>query len=148
MKPCLAIPIFDHGESIGKVVESLASLDLPCIIVDDGSGEATRAELDRLEARHDWVQVVHHDRNRGRGAALRTAYRTAARRGMTHVVQLDADGQHLTTDVPKFLEAARAHPTALVLGVPIFDHAESIGKVVESLASLDLPCIIVDDGSG
>ena len=123
MRPCLAIPIFDHGEFIGKVVESLASLDLPCIIVDDGSGEATRAELQRLEARHEWVEVVHHDRNRGRGAALRTAYRTAARQGMTHVVQLDADGQHTAADVPKFLDAARAQPDALVLGTPIFDES-------------------------
>ena len=61
MKPCLAIPIFDHSETIGTVVESLASLHLPCIIVDDGSGGATRSELGRLEARHAWVEVVRHD---------------------------------------------------------------------------------------
>ena len=121
MKPCVAIPIFDHAETIGTVVDSLASFQLPCIIVDDGSGEATRAELERIEARHAWVEVVRHDRNRGRGAALRTAYRTAAGRGMTHVVQLDADGQHAAADVPKFLEAARARPDALVLGTPVFD---------------------------
>ncbi|MBW2419921.1 MAG: glycosyltransferase family 2 protein [Deltaproteobacteria bacterium] len=121
MKPCLAIPIFDHAETIGTVVESLAPFELPCIIVDDGSGEVTRAELEDLEARHAWVEVVRHDRNRGRGAALRTAYRTAAQRGMTHVVQLDADGQHTAADVSKFLAAARARPDALVLGTPVFD---------------------------
>ncbi len=153
MRPCLVIPIFDHGDFIGKVVESLAGLDLPCIIVDDGSGEATRAELDRLEARHEWVEVVHHDRNRGRGAALRTAYRTAARRGMTHVVQLDADGQHTAADIPKFLEAAHAQPDALVLGTPIFDesipwhrlHGRKISQVIVwietwSMAVLDPLC--------
>ena len=56
MKPCIAIPIFDHGEFIGNVVESLASFDLPCIIVDDGSGAETRAELDRLESESDVLQ--------------------------------------------------------------------------------------------
>ena len=51
MNPCLAIPIYDHAETIAGVVDSLKSLDLPCIIVDDGSGEATRRELEGLAER-------------------------------------------------------------------------------------------------
>ena len=82
MIPFLAIPIYDHGESIGDVVKSVSGLNLPCIIVDDGSGPATRAQLDFLEAQHEWVEVIRHPRNLGRGAALRTAYRTAASRGL------------------------------------------------------------------
>jgi glycosyltransferase involved in cell wall biosynthesis len=121
MKPGLVIPICDHGDTIGAVVESLAKLDLPCIIVDDGSGEATRAELDLVEERHSWVRVLRHADNLGRGAALRTAYRAALARGLTHVVQIDADGQHDAGDVPRLLEAAAADPEALVLGEPIFD---------------------------
>jgi glycosyltransferase involved in cell wall biosynthesis len=121
VKACIGIPIYEHGETIGAVVESLESLNLPCIIVDDGCGESTRAVLDRLEVRYSWLEVVHHRENQGRGAALRTAYRAAGKRGMTHVVQLDADGQHATVDVPRFLEASRARPDALVLGGPIFD---------------------------
>jgi glycosyltransferase involved in cell wall biosynthesis len=121
MKPCLAIPIYDHGGTISAVVESLARLELPCIIVDDGSHESTRRELRDLEHRFDFVDVVHHEHNRGRGAALRTAYRTAGGRGMTHVVQLDADGQHESGDVPRFIEAAQENPDALVLGAPVFD---------------------------
>jgi glycosyltransferase involved in cell wall biosynthesis len=123
LKPCLAIPIHDHGSTIAGVVESLAPFGLSCIVVDDGSGEATGREIDLLELRHSWVEVERHDRNLGRGAALRTAYRAAARRGMTHVVQIDADGQHAAADVPRLLEAAYAHPEALVLGAPIFDES-------------------------
>lgn len=121
MKACIGIPIYDHGETIGAVVESLESLNLSCIIVDDGCGESTRAVLDELEARYSWLEVIRHRENRGRGAALRTVYRAAGQRGMTHVVQLDADGQHAAADVPRFLEAARTQPDALVLGEPIFD---------------------------
>jgi hypothetical protein len=88
--------------------------------------------------------VLHHGRNRGRGAALRTAYRGAAARGRTHVIQLDADGQHDTTDVPRFLEAARARPDALVLGTPIFDesvpwhrlHGRKLSQVIVWLETL------------
>ncbi len=121
MKPILAIPIFDHADSIALVIESLAPLQLPCIVVDDGSGKATQRELKRLAGLHSWVQIERHPRNLGRGAALRTAYRTAARRGASHVVQLDADGQHAAADVPRFLDAAKSRPDALILGAPIFD---------------------------
>jgi glycosyltransferase involved in cell wall biosynthesis len=121
VNPCLAIPIYDHGGTIAGVVESLAKYDLPCLIVDDGSGEATRKQLDDLEERYAWVEVLHHAQNRGRGAALRTAYESAAERGRTHVIQLDADAQHDVADVPLFLEAASAQPGALILGAPIFD---------------------------
>jgi len=123
MNPCIAIPIFDHGSTIPGVVASLERYDLPCLVVDDGSGEDTRRVLERLEERFAWVEVVHHVRNRGKGAALRTAYERAAERGRTHVVQLDADGQHDASDIPLFLAAAKAQPDALILGVPIFDES-------------------------
>lgn len=123
MKPCLLIPIYNHGATIGAVVEALASLDLPCLIVDDGCDAATRAELDRVEARHEWVEVLPLARNGGRGVALRAGYRHAAARGMTHAIQVDADGQHDAADVPHFLKAAKEHPGALVVGEPIFDES-------------------------
>ncbi len=146
MKPCLAIPIYDHPDTIAAVVDSLLSLQLPCIIVDDGSGDSTRREVDRLARQHAWVAVERHDRNRGRGAALRTAYRAAAARGLTHVVQLDADGQHTAADVPRFLEAAKANPEALILGAPIFDeliprhrlHGRKLSQLIVWLETLSL----------
>lgn len=121
MIPCLLIPIFDHASTIRRVVESLASAELPLLIVDDGSSPSTRRELDRIVRDFDWVDVRHHAANEGKGAALVTGYRLAEERGFTHVVQLDADAQHDTHDVGRFLAVARAHPEALVLGDPIFD---------------------------
>ena len=121
MNPCLLIPIFEHGSTIRRVVESLASAELPLVIVNDGSGPATRATLDRILKDFDWVEVRHHAVNQGKGAALVTGYRAADERGFTHVVQLDADAQHETADVGRFLAVAEARPDALVLGQPIFD---------------------------
>jgi glycosyltransferase involved in cell wall biosynthesis len=117
----VAIPIFNHSETIATVVEALAPLGIPCIVVNDGSDAKTQQELARLQEKHAWVSVEHHTRNLGRGAALRTAYRTAFRRGITHLVQIDADGQHAAADIPRFLEAAKSRPDALILGDPIFD---------------------------
>lgn len=146
MKPCLAIPIYDHPKTIAAVVESLEYLKLDCIIVDDGSHEATRIVLRELAARFEWVQVVHHDTNQGRGAALRTAYRTARALGMSHVIQLDADGQHDVRDIPLFLEAANKNSAALVLGDPIFDdsipfhrlHGRKLSKGIVWLETLSM----------
>ena len=120
MRACLAIPIFDHPETIGAVVESLAKFDLPCLIVDDGSDEATGKVLDRLDAACPWVRLERLTHNGGRGAALKTGYRLATRLGYTHAAQIDADGQHPTGDVPLLLDAARRRPDALVLGFPVF----------------------------
>jgi len=148
VNPCLLIPIYNHGGTIGGVLRSLAALRLPCLVVDDGSDEATRRAL-TAAAEWPWVTIERLPANRGRGGALRHGYRAAWARGYSHVVQLDADGQHDAGDVPRFLEAARAQPDALVLGAPVFDatapwsrlagrrlsrfwvHVETLSRVIE-----------------
>jgi GT2 family glycosyltransferase len=121
VKAVALVPIFDHGATVAAVVDGLAPLALPALIVDDGSGAETQRALARVTGRHPWVQVVRHPRNRGRGAALATGYRAAARAGFTHALQLDADAQHDPADAKHFLAAAARMPEALVLGAPIFD---------------------------
>jgi len=121
VKPCLLIPIFDHGAAIGRVLDSLARFGLPCLVIDDGSAAETRAALDAAEARHAFVEVHHRKENGGRGAALKTGYRRAAQRGFSHALQLDADGQHDASDVPRFLACLERDPDSLVLGTPVFD---------------------------
>jgi len=128
MNACALIPIFDHPETIEKVVTALPP-ELPCLIVDDGSAEPTRAALRRIGSEREDAWVVRRDRNGGKGAALKTGYRSALARGFTHVVQLDADGQHNASDVPRFLAAMRAQPDALVLGVPEFDASAPLARI-------------------
>jgi len=120
MRACALIPIFDHPATIEKVVAELPP-ELSCLIVDDGSAAPTRDALERVTAARANAEVVRRARNGGKGAALKTGYQAARARGFTHVVQLDADGQHNTNDVARFVAAMRAHPDALVLGVPEFD---------------------------
>ncbi len=121
MKPCLLIPIYDHKDQIRAVLDSLAGFGLDCIVIDDGSGIETRMVLDAAEKDYRWLEVYHRDLNGGRGAALVSGYRLAAKRGFSHAIQLDADGQHEAKDIPRFVEAIATNPDALVLGSPIFD---------------------------
>jgi glycosyltransferase involved in cell wall biosynthesis len=120
VRPCLLIPHYEHVRAIGPLLERLARHDLPCIVVDDGSGAGTREELAAIARRMPWVTIVWRETNGGQGAAKRTGYRHALSLGYTHTLELDADGQHDTADVPRFLEAMRAHPSAAVLGKPEF----------------------------
>jgi glycosyltransferase involved in cell wall biosynthesis len=117
---CFLIPHYEHAGAIGALLDRLAPFDLPCIVVDDGSAEAARAVLRELESRHPWVTVVWRDVNGGQGAAKRTGYHKAFEAGYTHSLELDADGQHDTNDIPRFLAAMHANPSAAVLGKPEF----------------------------
>jgi glycosyltransferase involved in cell wall biosynthesis len=129
MNPCLLVPIYNHGYAIAGVLRPLADLGLPMLVVDDGSDDATRRALDELGRQWPWLEIARLPENRGRGAALTFGYLRAAERHFSHVVQLDADGQHDPADVPRFLAAARRHPQAMVLGTPIFDESAPTSRV-------------------
>lgn len=126
IKPCVVIPVFDHEHAIGQTVAELERFGLRCYLVDDGSGPACRDALDVLGARWPWVRVLRHDRNQGKGAAVRTGCEAAAADGHSHAVQVDADGQHDLDDLPRLLALAEASPDAVVTGIPIYD--ESVPK--------------------
>lgn len=123
MKACLLIPVYNHGSKMEHLLESLERLDLPCIIVDDGSCRETREDLERLARRFDWISLIRHPKNRGKGATLRTGFAHAHGTGHTHSVQLDADGQHDAMDVRAVWDAARIRPDSLILGQPVFENA-------------------------
>ena len=118
-RPCAVVPTFDNPRTIGPVVEALAR-ELPVVVVDDGSCKASQDVLDDLVFR-GVARVRRHDRNRGKGAAVKTGLNAARDLGYSHALQVDADGQHDLGDVPRFLAAARAAPGSLILGQPVFD---------------------------
>lgn len=121
---CVVIPVYNHEHAIGKVLAQVLEHGMPCILVDDGSSPACAAELDRLAALHpDRVLLERHTVNQGKGGAVLTGFARAARDGYSHVLQVDADGQHAVADIPRFLDAARARPQAVVAGCPVYDES-------------------------
>lgn len=122
--PCVVIPVYNHEHAIAKVLGQVLAHGLPCILVDDGSSPACAAELDRLAAAHPGrVVLERHALNQGKGGAVLTGFACAAREGYSHVLQVDADGQHSVADIPRFLDAARARPRAVVAGCPLYDES-------------------------
>ena len=126
-KPCIVVPVYNHEHAIGAVLAGLLRHDVPCMLVDDGSSAECAAVLDALAlANPDRVTLVRLTPNQGKGAAVLSGVRRAAELGFSHVLQIDADGQHRTGDVPKFLAQARTHPDAIIAGHPVYD--ESVPK--------------------
>jgi glycosyltransferase involved in cell wall biosynthesis len=127
-KPCIVIPVYDHEHAIGAVVDGVLAHGVPCLLVDDGSGPACAAVLDALAAGHPGrVALLRRAANGGKGAAVLSGFHQAAAEGYTHVLQIDADGQHCVADIPKFLAAAADRPAAVVAGYPVYD--ESVPKM-------------------
>jgi glycosyltransferase involved in cell wall biosynthesis len=127
-RPCVVVPVFDHEQALPTLVERLRPSGLACWLVDDGSGPACAATIDKLVAAEPgWLRVERLPANRGKGVAVLAGFRAAQRAGFTHAVQIDADCQHDAADIPRFVAAARVHPGAIVNGVPQYD--ASVPKV-------------------
>jgi predicted LPLAT superfamily acyltransferase len=121
---CIVIPIYNHKDAIAGTVAQLRRHELPIIVVDDGSDEPTQRVLAQLAADHDGaLTLLRLPVNGGKGAAVMAGLRAARRAGHTHALQIDADGQHDAADVPRFVDAARAAPQAVILGQPVFDES-------------------------
>ena len=120
-RPCCVIPIYEHGTTIQALVAALAAHGLPIYIVDDGSGEATQAELARVRKAFPLVRLSRLPQNRGKGAAVMHGMLQARNDGMTHALQIDADGQHDPRDVPRFIARAGERPDAVICGQALFD---------------------------
>ncbi|MBB1202104.1 glycosyltransferase family 2 protein [Enterobacteriaceae bacterium 89] len=119
--PCILIPCYNHGAMMAGVLARLSAFALPCIIIDDGSDEATRLELEALAAANASVTLVRLPENAGKGAAVIRGIEEAQCAGFSHAVQVDADGQHAIEDIPRLLAMAQKHPEALISGKPIYD---------------------------
>ncbi len=103
------IPAFNEAGTIGQVVRRTVGLVERTIVVDDGSSDGTLARVEGLG-----VQVIRHDRNRGKGESLLTGIRAAEEAGCDYVVTLDADGQHPPECIPQLVTIA--DPKIIVLG--------------------------------
>jgi glycosyltransferase involved in cell wall biosynthesis len=111
-RACAIVPSFNAAATLGTVVTDLKdALAIAVIVVDDGSTDATH-EVAKAHA----AIALRHERNRGKGAAIRTGLLEAARQGFRAAVTVDADGQHPASSARIVLRATN-DARALVLGV-------------------------------
>ena len=102
------VQAFNENESLAatveKIIQECERLDRrwEIIIVDDGSRDGTAATADELAAAHEQVRVIHHPRNQGMGAALKSGFQEATG---DFVTSIPADGQLNPAELTKLMEA-------------------------------------------
>ena len=118
MKHLVLIPSFNTGPILLETVAAARAVFSPIWVVLDGSTDGSAARL--AAAPEAGLRVLSLPQNAGKGAAVLHGLRQAAAAGFTHVLTLDADGQHPADRIPAFIAASRAAPQAAILGVPQF----------------------------
>jgi len=119
--PCVVIPVYNHGRTLRATVAAIDRFGVPIYVVDDGSDAMTRDALNEVAREFPRMKLSRLSANRGKGAAVISGFKQAYADGMTHALQIDADGQHDISDVPRFLDLGRAHRAAVVCGQPVYD---------------------------
>jgi len=110
MRTLIVIPAYNEELTIGSVV-ALAKKYGDVLVVDDGSMDRT-AEI----AKEAGTTVIRHERNMGKGYALRSGFEYALSREYDVVVTLDADGQHNPDEIPLLMEPIVKGKADLVIG--------------------------------
>jgi glycosyltransferase involved in cell wall biosynthesis/uncharacterized protein (DUF2062 family) len=123
IKILIVIPVYNHAATLRQVVERALAVHPEVLVVDDGSSDRP---LDRLHGLP--VRLASHPENRGKGAAILTAARLARGLGMSHIVTIDADGQHDPADFPRLKAVVTAEPPAIVVGARDFTVANVPGS--------------------
>src|SRR6266566_1116303 len=101
LKAAAIIPAYREEKHIGDVVRRTRQQLDHVLVIDDGSNDQTAQR-----AREAGAEVIVHRQNRGKGEAIKTGLRHWLDRQFTHVVVLDADGQHLPEEIDRFIAAA------------------------------------------
>jgi glycosyltransferase involved in cell wall biosynthesis len=128
VRVCTIIPHFDHVAQFSSMLEDLVSKGLPLIVVDDASPEPAFRKLEELLDRAaPGTLLLRHNENQGKGGAVMSGLAAAFDAGYSHALQIDADGQHSSADIPRFVSLASMYPEAIICGKPVFD--DSISKL-------------------
>jgi len=147
---CVVVPMYNEEPGaencVATICAVLASLpyESKLITVNDGSRDRTGEILDRIAPRFPRLMVVHHARNAGYGAALRTGIDTAAHGGFDYTLFMDSDLTNDPRDIPRFIEKMREGADVIkatrysnggrVEGVPLYRVV--ISRVGNGVASL------------
>jgi predicted LPLAT superfamily acyltransferase/glycosyltransferase involved in cell wall biosynthesis len=127
----LCIPTYNNPTSIeGVILNCLRETAFPVLVVDDGSEPRVDPQHPEIRSALEFgrLEILRHSTNLGKGVALQNAFRVSVASGFTHLFSIDGDGQHLTTEVPKMIEAARLSPWALIIGHRKFA-SETVPKI-------------------
>jgi glycosyltransferase involved in cell wall biosynthesis len=110
------IPAYNEAPTIRDVALRTLKVLPELIVVNDGSIDSTQEELAGLP-----LTVVSNPVNLGKGASLWRGFALALADGADAVVTLDGDAQHCPEDIPRLIDASRAHPGRIIVGARLWN---------------------------
>jgi glycosyltransferase involved in cell wall biosynthesis len=124
------IPVFNEANTVLAVIQRVRATGLPLeiIVIDDGSRDGTREQLSTLSQQDD-IRVVLHERNQGKGAALRTGFELAT--GTAVVVQ-DADLEYDPEDFRMLIQPIIEGQADVVYGTRFGHHDRPVSPLWHS----------------
>ena len=122
-KYCLLIPSYQHSQQLKQMMPELEKLNLPCIVVNDGSDYEHSQQLRELANKYSWVNLIEHNENQGKGGAVVSGFFTALEQGFSHAVQVDSDHQHDLGKICEIIKKSRQNSKKLISGCPIYNES-------------------------
>ena len=98
-KSIVVIPTYNEVESIGSLLDELATLNLDVLVIDDGSPDGT-AQICKAHG----VEVIERGSKQGLGNAYRAGFQIALDRGYENIIEMDADGSHQVSDLVAMMQ--------------------------------------------
>ena len=126
MSYCFLIPCYNHSKTLRITLNNLQRFGLAVFVIDDGSDFENAALIKSTCADFDFAELHVKKNNSGKGGAVITGMLLAHKKGFSHAIQIDADGQHNIDDAHILIDESKRNPKTLICGRPIYD--ESIPK--------------------
>ena len=123
LKILVVIAHYNHNATLRQVVESCRAVWAHVLVVDDGSDVSPASLLEGLD-----VAFLRNTPNQGKGSAILTGASYARAHGFTHILTIDADGQHDPKEISLFAAATKKNPQSLIIGVRKFDETVPFGS--------------------
>jgi glycosyltransferase involved in cell wall biosynthesis len=114
------IPSYNSGRLLDATVQAAREAWSPVWVVVDGSTDGSEVSVVERAKTDPHLRVIRLAANRGKGGAVLHGLNLALELGYTHVLTMDADGQHSADHIAPFMQASQAEPSSLIFGQPIF----------------------------
>ena len=108
----IVVPTYNNAKTIGGVLSDIKQYANHIIVVNDGSTDDTAQILSEIEG----IEIITHQRNSGKGTALKNGLCKAKDDGYRYAITIDSDGQHFASDIPTFVKEIEATPDTLLVG--------------------------------
>jgi glycosyltransferase involved in cell wall biosynthesis len=114
------VPAYNPGPILRRTLEALLEVHPDVWLLVDGSADGSDVGVEVAMEGHPGFRVFRRIENLGKGATVLEGALRAEGEGFTHLLCFDSDGQHPAQMIPEFRRRCEMHPSAMIMGEPLF----------------------------